>query len=238
MEMGWCVQKYSNLKNRLKHKIEQSATPVSGFMLGMSGTDSILTYILLTEVSAEMGDRFSVTGIHYVADGTIDDIFIKYAIPYLNDYHDGGVIHTVTLPRGYHYDQNMWADLHVRAVESVIDHRFWVVTTRNATEKALGTYSILANSASIAPISSLYKSEILELCEKYSVPKKIIDASRIPDCICGRDEFAADNIELIDDVLRNNLTKDYPADMIKKAMDYIRDTKKVNDFKNRTPYNV
>lgn len=96
----------------------------------------------------------------------------------------------------------------------------------------------MANSASIVPIISLYKSEVLECCKEFGVPETIINQSRIPDCICGRDEFAAENIELIDLLLTNKYNGGYNDEALIKAYDYIRETKKDNDFKNRTPYNV
>lgn len=96
----------------------------------------------------------------------------------------------------------------------------------------------MANSASIVPIISLYKSEVLEACKEFEVPDSIIHRSRIPDCICGRDEFAAENIDLIDCVLKNIYPADHTPEDIRRAMEYIRETKKANDFKNRTPYSV
>lgn len=237
------MSKFEAVKGRLRTKVRISATPISGFMVGLSGTDSILTYILLGQLGQEMG--FVVNGVHYVDDKNVPDTFNKYAESWLSAQMLG-TITNVELPTGNH-DQYRWADLHYRAVNRVetdgylIDpsaNRYWVASTVNATEKALGTYSILAKSASIEPIVSFYKSEVLEACKELGVPDQIIHASQIPDCLCGRDEFAAENIRLIDDVLRNQLSQDYSMDSIKKAMDYINDAKKHNGFKQRTPYNV
>jgi NH3-dependent NAD+ synthetase len=140
----------------------------------------------------------------------------------------------VEKPRGGNIDQFRWADLHYRAAEN----RYWVASTVNATEKALGTYSILNKSASIMPIASIYKSEVLDLCMEYMVPHEVVRRSQIPDCICGRDEFAAENIDLIDCVLRNKILGDFSGDDIRKAMDYIRQKKAEGGFKDRTPYTV
>lgn len=227
------MQKFDKLIDRLTAKVEMSATPVKGFVVGLSGTDSIVTYILLNEVAKRKG--FDVVGVHYV-EGDValaKTTFMKYGHPWLMENFPKGVL-VVGNPRGS-ADQYRWAGLHEYALNF---GRFWLASTVNATEQQLGTFEILANSASIKPIVSLFKSEVLQVCEEYGVPKELINASRVPDCACGRDEFAAENIELIDECLRNNLSKDYPGDLLKKAMDYIRDTKRANDFKTRTPYNV
>jgi NH3-dependent NAD+ synthetase len=227
------TKKFSSLVKRLTTKVQFSANQVRGFMLGLSGTDSIVTYFLLNEVAAKEG--FLVHGVHYVESETKPTPFQRDVLPWLRNAWPKSSV-TVAIPPGGNYDQYRWGDIHYRALNSV--GRYWIANTTNATEKALGTFGIMANSASISPIISLYKSEILQLCEIWNVPQEAIQRSRLPDCLCGRDEFAAENIDLIDEVLRNNLTKDYPADVLRKAMDYIRDTKRANDFKNRTPYNV
>jgi NH3-dependent NAD+ synthetase len=233
--------KFDNLIKRLTNKVKMSANPVPGFIVGLSGTDSIVTFILLNEVARTEG--FKVFGVHYVDRVPApNSLFIRETLPWLKEkFSDSSFIQISQTScenpaRAYNgnLDQTRWADLHYRAVEQ----KYWTVSTVNATEKALGTFGIMSNSASIAPIISLYKSEVLKICEEYGVPSTVIAASRLPDCICGRDEFAAENIELIDELLRYNLTKSYSADLLRNACDYIRDTRRENDFKNRTPYIV
>lgn len=227
------MKKFDNLLIRLTHKTKMSTTPLTELIIGLSGTDSIVTFIALNEVAKTEG--FTVKGIHYIdSPNAPKTLFQREAYPWLIEKYPNSQIIITTPHGGVNDDQYRWGDIHHRALEN----RSWVVSSTNATEKALGTFCIMANSASITPIITLYKSEVLEVCKEYGVPENVINRSRLPDCICGREEFAASNIELIDEVLRNNLTKDYSADLIKKAMEYIRDTKKANDFKNRTPYNV
>lgn len=231
------MKKFDGLIQRLTNKVTMSATPVPGFILGLSGTDSIATFLLLYEVYLKTGVR--IQGVHYLVDiNRPQTLFQKEVFPWLREkYADTFLFLAGTNnvgPGREDDDTSRWADLHYRARTQ----GYWTVSTVNATEKALGTYGIMANAASIAPIQSLYKSEVLQVCEEYNVPQAVINASRIPDCLCGRDEFAAENIQLIDDVLRYNLTKDYTAEELKKAMDYIRDNKRDGEFKSRTPYNV
>lgn len=232
--------KFNSLIGRLTGKVKMSANPVKGLIVGLSGTDSIATFILLNEVAKTEG--FAVHGVHYVDRVPAPQtLFMREAYPWLKEkfpeafiFISGTSCENAARAYNGNLDQTRWADLHYRAVEQ----QLWTVSTVNATEKALGTFGIMANSASIAPIVSLYKSEVLQICEEYGVPAAVIAASRLPDCICGREEFAAENIELIDELLRYNLTKDYSGEIIRKATDYIRDTKRANDFKTRTPYTV
>lgn len=237
--MSNTINKYSKLMYRLQFKIENSVTPIKGFVVGLSGTDSIITYLLLAQLAKRMGGdtpAFNVHGIHYMGSDVVEDTFTKeHMSEWLSDV--GGTADVVTMVNG-NYDQYRWADLHWRAVNSYNADRYWVAGTVNATEKLLGTYSIMSKSSSIDPIASLYKSEVIELCEHFEVPQKIIKSSMVPDCICGRDEFAAENIRLIDDVIRNNLSQSYSQEQIRKAFDYISATKNDNGFKNRTPYIV
>lgn len=227
------MQKFDNIVQRLTNKVRTSATPVTGFVLGLSGTDSIITYILLNEVAKTQ--KFKVIGIHYGYDNAHTEVHEWLRkISFKWEYPDFQLLVHPELRNHGDDDYIHWALLH----ETAVRNRFWVSSTVNATEKALGTFSIMANSASISPIISLYKSEVLEACKAFGVPENIIQRSRIPDCICGRDEFAAENIELIDLLLSNKYTGGYTEEQLVKAYEYIRETKKENDFKNRTPYTV
>lgn len=227
------IEKLKSIRDRLVHKIGISKTPVKGFVVGMSGTDSVITLILLDAVRRET--NIHVVGINYVSDAR-GNVFGKNVLPWLRAIFPE--VHVGQAMMANMTDAQRWAKLHDRAVRDP-DNRLWVASTVNATEKALGTYSILAKSASIEPIASLWKSEVIELCREYNVPNELLIASQVPDCACGRDEFAAENIQLIDDVLRNSVNcVNYDKDDIVRAMTYISATRSEQDFKNRTPYSV
>lgn len=246
MSNPYITIKYNKLRDRLREKVKMSATEIEGFVVGLSGTDSILTYMLLTELANDealkkANRQFKVHGIHYVDSLAVPDTFQKVTEPFLSNF--GGKIDIFELPNNV--DQFRWADLHYRAVNRPmrgprrdIHERFWVASTVNATEKALGTYSIMAKSASIEPIASLYKSEVLDICHELGVPEQLIKNSQIPDCACGREEFASENIELIDALIRNVIPEAYSIEKVREAMKYIADTKKEFGFKQRTPYSV
>ncbi len=242
------VTKFSKLYDRLKQKIRNSATPITGFEIGLSGTDSILTFILLNELSIEMEHSFLVEGVHYVNGlEKPNTMFARHGFDWLRGRYPKSSIQMGSLLPPHTHDNFIWADLHTRAVTRgkfdgatfvPTDDRFWVVSSMNATEKALGTYSIMNKSASIAPITTLYKSEVLEICQAYMVPEAIITASKTPDCLCGRDEFAAENIQLIDDLIRGKLTQQYTGEQLTKGIEYIAMKKADGGFKERTPYTI
>lgn len=227
--------KFQTLITRMGWKVNMSATPVEGFVVGLSGTDSIITFILLNEAAKDLDYKFNVLGIHCVENPDVESSFQKIGMfKWLQEQYPKSELAIAEMRNCGNHDQYRWAEMHYRAAE----RGYWVASTMNATEKFLGTYSIMNKSASIAPIQSLYKSEIIELCKEYNVPQRLIDLSQIPDCACGRDEFAAENIELIDNVIRNRFTDDMDIALVAKAAAYIRDAKSDNDFKNRTPYMV
>ena len=223
-------QKFNRLTARLRSKVEMSQTPVTGFVVGVSGTDSIVTLALLHEVAKS--HSFNIIGVHYTISGT--STLAKHGREWL-----GSAFPNVEMRYNYcdrtDDDYIYWGRLHQIAASD----RYWTVSTMNATEKYLGTYNVMHKSASISPISSLYKSEVIEISRDIGVPEAIIKSSMAPDCACGRDEFAAENITLIDDVIRHSPSSTmYDAASLMKAMSYIAEKKRDNDFKLRTPYTV
>lgn len=237
-----------------------------GFIIGLSGTDSVLTYMLLREAveiaKKKTGKDVPVWGIHYVPERTIEEKmrakkrgscwFEETMIPWLMSQHEVSKI-DITTPLGYYSDQHRWADLMLRSVKKVSRVRvndtiriksddlpegenYWVVGTINATEKALGKYSIFANAVSFHPIQSLWKSEVLDICQAIGVPSIAIENSKIPDCLCGRDELAAHNIYLLDRLIRGEETPD--SEIVRNLLDYIEDAEEANGFKTEIPYVV
>ncbi|AXQ70010.1 NAD synthetase [Caulobacter phage CcrSC] len=245
--------KFNKLIKRLAIKIGQSQTPVPGFAVGLSGTDSALAFLALNAAIkiawADYGLKPRLMGIHYVnANRLRQGAFEKVGIPWLRREVPEATIQVIAPPGGNH-DQYRWADLHVRALKAIdpvsgdlsplpVEESFWVSGTINATEHALGKYSLFANAVSIQPIRSMWKSEIMALAKQW-MPEEIVEAARIPDCLCGRDEVAAENIELVDAVLRNDYdpSKVKPK-LLKTIVDYIRVTRAEHGFRSRIPYVV
>lgn len=248
--------KFWSAVNRLSNKINMSVTPVPGFIVGLSGTDSIIAFILLNRAMKEHGRSHRLTGIHYVKEHQNKPTwFQREIVPWLEDRFPETTV-LVETPLGGNRDQQRWSDLFLRSTHSVHVNGFgdriwtpyeegqnyWVSGTINATEKTLGKYSLFQKSVSLQPIQTFWKSEILELCEYFSVPKIAMENSRIPDCLCGRDDIAAQNIELIDKILKyetiSPVDSSIPPMTVAAVTDWIRMTKKANDWRNRSPYNI
>jgi len=249
------TNKIDGVVERLVHKIGMSQSTVPGFIVGLSGTDSIIAFEVLSRALAIASGRFGtpnrLMGIHYRDPAKKVGTFEQIAIPWLMKRHSAAKIEVVH-PLGGNHDPQRWADLQLRAVNIVkstssYDHvrardeneRYWVAGTINATEHALGKHSIGANAVSIQPIRSLWKTDILQACEAIDVPKRIIDNARIPDCLCGRDEIAAQHIEVIDTILRHTIdVRNHDPEMLMMLMQWVSDQKRNNGFRQRIPYIV
>jgi NH3-dependent NAD+ synthetase len=241
---------------RLVEKISLSQTPVPGFIVGLSGTDSIAAFMIAYRAMEYHDKAHRVYGIHYVGRGMNPTSFEEYALPWLRKVAPNATIE-VHAPLGANEDQQRWADLHLRALHTVetniigrmgvplITRRehgetYWIVGTINATERALGKYSLISDSASIQMLHTLYKSDVMAICDELGVPERIMENSRLPDCACGREEIAADNIELIDDLIRGKGNiGDFPDRvLLQQCWEYIQECKRDYGHKVRIPYTL
>lgn len=249
------TNKIDSVIERLVHKIGNSQARVPGFILGLSGTDSIIAFEVLSRAMAISSGRYAtpyrLLGVHYRSPDKKPGAFEREALPWLKGRHGAAEIITAT-PLGGNHDPQRWADLQLRALNTVQstsshDHvrardeeeRYWVAGTINATEHALGKHSVSANAVSIQPIRSLWKTDVLQACEAIGVPKIIIENARIPDCLCGRDEIAAQHIELIDDILRHTIdVREHDPELLMMLMQWVANQKRENGFRQRIPYIV
>ncbi len=245
------MSRYADRVERLSAKIRLSQSPVPGFIVGLSGTDSIVAFVMCYDAMLEHGKAHRVRGVHYISSRRREPSwFEKDIIPWLKERCPEAMIE-IAVALGGNQDQQRWADLHLRALNSfggsngedvVVKARepedtYWVVGTINATEKALGRYSVLATAVSVQPLMTLFKSGVIEICRELGVPEIAEEYSRIPDCFCGRDELAAENIEVIDDILnfRVDPTK-HSTELLEKLYAYIRESQRDYGFKQRIPY--
>lgn len=247
------IAKYERAIERLSNKIENSITPVPGFIVGISGTDSIVAFMLINSALRRQGKEHRLIGIHYADPYRKNLTWIEREIvPWIETVMPTSNI-VVRSPAGHFVDHFRWADMLYRSTHDVFSHEhgnadkilpyedgqgYWVSGTINATEKALGKYSICQKSTSIQPIIHFWKTEILELCHAFGVPDIAMQNSRIPDCLCGRDDFAAANIELIDKVLKYEDTSDYERAAVAQATEWVRTIKKSHGWRARSPYEI
>jgi hypothetical protein len=237
-------EKFNSRVARLVDKMKMSQTPVPGFIIGLSGTDSMLAFHICYEACARMDMAHRVYGIHYVGEGNKPGWFQNEIMPFMREQFPEARLE-VKVPLGGNQDQQRWADIHLRSLNLVgVDDiqplepkdRYWVVGTMNATEAELGTYSILSTACSVQPIRSLWKTEVIRISTVLEYPPIAIEMSHMPDCFCGRDELAAQNIEMLDLILRYRIPHDTEGSLIVQLDTFIRENKEANAFKSRIPY--
>lgn len=195
-----------------------------GFVVGISGTDSLLAFLACARAMAALGKGDRVLGIHYgavfpPADKSAEEVarivginpsyrwVARSIVPWLQaQAPEARVVTDDSID--YTDDHARWAALFRASLHGVLrteqlgeGQGYWVVGTRNATEQALGTYSNLSGAASLQPLVHLWKSEVLQLCSTLNVPQLAIDKSRQVDCDCGRYDLAADHIDEVDAIL-------------------------------------
>jgi NH3-dependent NAD+ synthetase len=245
------LDRFDELAGRLVGKMKLSQTKVPGFMVGLSGTDSTLVFLLLHEAARRMGMADRVVGIHYVnPERRRPTWFEASVVPWLRGLCPEASV-LVEAPLGGNHDQQRWADLNLRALNEIATdadgrtivrslpegRNYWVAGCTNATEQELGKFSTMSRGVSLMPIIKVRKSKVLAMCVALGVPAIAIENAKLPDCLCGRDELAAQNIGLIDDILDHRLrVADHDPVLVDKMLAYVRDLIRDNGFKHRTPY--
>lgn len=188
-----------------------------GFVIGLSGTDSILVYLACLKAFERAGHPEKVVGIHYgppmpkdPEQQKFDDWwFQRDVLPWLRQQNPKSPI-IVDSSINHKLDGHRWGALLDWSVvddpnTGVLrpkDKSYWVAGTRNATENVLKNYSNISVAASFQPIVHLWKSEVLDICHHLGVPESALRHSRLADCACGRFDLPALNIEDLDALLQ------------------------------------
>jgi NH3-dependent NAD+ synthetase len=237
-----------------------------GLIMGISGTDSILTFLICAEAFNQLGKAHRIIGIHYgedfpPADKTPEQIekllslssgyrwVSRIVMPWLRDKASEAQL---IVDNSIGNDDTLrWADLFRRSLNGADKTRplpngenYWVVGTRNATEQALGSYSNISGAVSVQPIIDIWKSDVLKICAALGVPQIAIDNSRQVDCDCGRFDIAAAHIDEIDKILQARLgliaadwpKENLPDELRSKLETFIDEQKTYAGFKNEIPY--
>ena len=215
-----------------------------GLIVGISGTDSILTFLACAKAFERAGKPDRALGVHFglswpptdkkpeqvdrILSSAPNFLWVaKTIIPWIKEQVPKALV-VVDSSIDYSKDSYRWAALKDISLNDLskrdplpLGKNYWVVGTRNASEDELGAYSDLSIPVSNQPIIRLWKSEVLQICSSYlGVPQVAADKSRQADCICGRDDLAAKHIEEIDAILmvRNGVLS---PDYLKKIPDNI-----------------
>ncbi len=256
------TDEFETLVSWVQKLVETKNAP--GLIVGISGTDSILAFMICAEAMKRSGKSHRLTGVHFGRDFAdeahspeeMDRILSisplyrwvpRTVFPWLKErYPEARMI--VDDSFDFRNDHLRWAHL-MSASQSEVEDRmmpdktvgYWVVGTRNATEYALGTYSVSSMMASLQPIQGLWKSDVLKICEAFGVPTEALQQSRLVDCDCGRFDLAADHVEEIDDLLKSKSQGAEDCHHIepglkKKLRAFIEEQQAYSSFKKIIPY--
>ena len=253
---------FDSIVGWIAEKSQKEQAP--GLIVGLSGTDSILTYLACAKAFEWLGKPEKVLGLNfehsshdgYAGQGrpvtclqstfnwVAHDVFpwLREKAPLAKLEIDNTIPHSD--------DNKRWGHLFSRAVVETdlrqgLNHQhYFPVGTRNATEDAIGAYTQISKAVSMLPIVGLYKSEVLEVCEFLGVPQIAIEKSREIDCDCGRFEVQANHIRELDLYLmskRGILSRAYveasmPRSVLNAVAEFYADETAINQFRPLTPY--
>lgn len=192
-----------------------------GFLVGLSGTDSLVTFLAAHKACEKAGKPYRCWGVHFApSDDFLYDHpeaeahlwFSRDVIPWIRENAKHSIITVDTsidwrcdgLRWGYLMDLSVVSSDHKRMMRLPED-QYWVVGTRNRTEDVLLNYSNASMAASIQPIIHLWKSEILQIAEHLGAPQIATDKSCETDCICGRLALPSRHIKEVDALLMSRL---------------------------------
>jgi NH3-dependent NAD+ synthetase len=220
-----------------------------GLIMGISGTDSILTYLACAKAFARMGKPGRVLGVHFSGGAAKSGWVVNDIFPWLQSQAPGAALEVDEAADGSD-DQIRWGRLFSRAVRdtgkaaSLASNYYFTAGTRNATEEHLGTYSQLSSAVSMMPIINLFKSEVLDVCAWLGAPDVAMRKSCEIDCDCGRFQVAADYLREVDLIVmqrkgllsRSYIEQNIPPDVRATVLEYVMEEESRNKFRKRTPY--
>lgn len=197
-----------------------------GFLVGLSGTDSLVAFCAAAKALEKAGKGNRMLGVHFAPsedflydhpEAQAHTWFREQVIPWLKKQFPEAQIVVNTsidwrcdgLRWGYLMDASVvvsgWTagqlSHHPARRMLLPKEQYWLLGTRNHTEDVLLSYSNASTMASLQPLIHLWKSEILQISEYLGVPKIAIDKSCETDCICGRLALSANHIAEVDALL-------------------------------------
>jgi len=240
---------FDSLVNWLYDMILKHSAP--GFLVGLSGTDSLVTFLAASKAFEKCGKPERVLGVHFAPsedflydhpEAEVHTWFRDEIIPWLVKQAPGAKVELDT-SIDWRCDGLRWGALMDLSVVSNIKRRtmrlpeeqYWVVGTRNRTENILLNYSNVSTAVSLQPLIHLWKREILQLSEHLCIPQIAIAKSCETDCICGRMALAANHIPEMDLILQGAAEK-VPAELRAQLTKFIDAQIAKNSFKKQIPY--
>lgn len=231
-----------------------------GFLVGLSGTDSLVAFCAAAKAMEKAGMSHRVMGVHFAPsedflydhpEAEVHFWFSKDIVPWLRkEFPSANIVTDTSID--WRCDGQRWGvlmDLSVvssdkRRMMRLPEEQYWVVGTRNRSEDVLINYSNASIAASLQPLIHLWKSEILQISKFLGIPQIAIAKSCETDCICGREQLASDHIKEVDSLLMacvGDLSNKYVEDTIeinlrKRLTNFILSQMKKNKFKIMIPY--
>lgn len=231
-----------------------------GFLIGLSGTDSIVAFCAAGAALKQMGMESRLLGVHFAPsedflydhpEAEVHLWFNETVIPWLRENFPMAKI-VVDTSIDWRQDGQRWGalmDMSVVQNEKVRTMRepheqYWVIGTRNRTEEVLQNFSNVSTGVSAQPLIHFWKSEILEISKYLGVPEIAMAKSCEADCICGRMRTAANNIREIDLILmsweqeldRAYLQKNIEWNLLNQLTAFAISQHSKNKFKKDIPY--
>lgn len=210
---------FKSLVNWLTTAADQLNAP--GFLVGLSGTDSLVAFCAAAEAMAKLNKPHRIMGVHFAPsedflydhpEAEVHLWFANEVVPWLKKKYPKADI-VIDTSIDWRADGQRWGTLMDMSVVfngrkrtiRLPEDQYWVLGTRNRTEGVLHNYSNVSMAVSIQPLIDLWKSEILELSEYLDIPQIAIQKSCETDCICGRMRLPAQHITEVDQLLMSRV---------------------------------
>jgi NH3-dependent NAD+ synthetase len=231
-----------------------------GFLVGLSGTDSIVSFLAAARAFELAGKPNRVLGVHFAPsedflydhpEAEVHLWFSNQVIPWLHEQAQEADI-LIDTSIDWRCDGQRWGclmDLSAVSNEKTrilrpSGEQYWVVGTRNLTEDILLNYSNASTAVSLQPIIHLWKSEILQISKHLGAPEVALAKSCETDCICGRMRLPAQHIQEVDELLMARcgdlnweyVEKKMPLELQKQLTNFIRAQIDKGGFKKNIPY--
>lgn len=231
-----------------------------GFLIGLSGTDSLVAFCAAAKALEMAGKGDRMLGVHFAPsedflydhpEAEVHLWFRDQVLPWLTKEFPNAKI-VVDTSIDWRCDGLRWGALMDMSVVSndrkrtmrLPEEQYWVVGTKNRTEELLFTFSNASTAVSLQPLTSLWKTEILQLAEYLGIPQIAIAKSCETDCICGRERLAATHLKEIDYLLmyrQGELAESYivnniPTELRSILYKYINNQVDKGWFKINIPY--
>lgn len=232
-----------------------------GFIVGLSGTDSLVSFCAAYKALEKIGKANRMWGVHFApSEDFLDDHpeaevhlwFRDQVLPWLRQQCPAAKIEVDTsidwrcdgLRWGSLLDQSVVFSDGKRRMMRLPEDQYWVVGTRNRSEDMLVNYSNASMVASLQPLIHFWKSEVLQISEHLGIPRIAIDKSCETDCICGRQALAANHIREVDLLLmlgHGEVSHEYVENKISPELGcqlnkFINAQIASGNFKNYIPY--